>query len=269
MMLRRPDGRRSRLGAVAMHANLHKRTHQVLENKGFSILASLEIVHYEYIFRKAAEATACVFGAFAEVRKGQAPHDLASTIQLENSKNKATLCLDLLRFLRRRVVLHCRSRGATGSHPSGTPVARQERPARQPPSPASGRRDIFRSSRTNPLCPWIRWVFLEAGGAPLPVARRDRLSSVWHAGRETKSDQRASHLLPRTEEGTFSEVQEQTHFVLGFAGFFWRLVVLDHRSRGATGSHPSGTPVARQERPARQPPSPANGRRDGLGRGEC
>src|SRR5580704_15205300 len=125
MMLRRPDGRRSRLGAVAMHANLHKRTHQVLENKGFSILASLEIVHYEYIFRKAAEATACVFGAFAEVRKGQAPHDLASTIQLENSKNKATLCLDLLRFLWRRVALHHRSRGATGSHPSGTPVARR------------------------------------------------------------------------------------------------------------------------------------------------
>jgi hypothetical protein len=177
--------------------------------------------------------------------------------------------------------------------------------------------------------PGFAALFMEAGGAPPPVARRDRLSSVWHAGRETKRDRRASHLLPRAEEGTFqkcenkptlsldslgffggwwcsttgrearpalirlarrsrdkerparqppspasgrrdiSEVREQTHFVVGFAGFFWRLVVLDHRSRGATGSHPSGTPVARQERPARQPPSPANGRRDGLGRGEC
>jgi hypothetical protein len=42
MMLRRPDGRRSRLGAVAMHANLHKRTHQVLENKGFSFFWHVE-----------------------------------------------------------------------------------------------------------------------------------------------------------------------------------------------------------------------------------
>src|SRR5208282_899276 len=117
-----------------------------LKIKDFRFWHRSKIVHYEYIFRKAAVATACVFGAFAEVRKGQAPHDLASTIQLEKSKNKATLCLDLLRFLRRRVVLHCRSRGATGSHPSGTPVARQERPARQPPSPASGRRDGLASA---------------------------------------------------------------------------------------------------------------------------
>jgi len=35
--------------------------------------------------------------------------------------------------------------------------------------------------------PGFAALFTEAGGAPLPVARRDRLSSVWHAGRETRA----------------------------------------------------------------------------------
>jgi hypothetical protein len=131
------------------------------------------------------------------------------------------------------------------------------------------RRFNWRIAKTKPLYAWICCAFY--GGGWCSTAGREARPALIRLARRSrdKSDQRASHLLPRAEEGTFSEVQEQTHFVLGFAGFFWRLVVLDHRSRGATGSHPSGTPVARQERPARQPPSPANGRRDGLGRGEC
>jgi hypothetical protein len=32
--------------------------------------------------------------------------------------------------------------------------------------------------------PGIAALFIEAGGAPPPVAKRDRLSSAWHAGRQ-------------------------------------------------------------------------------------
>jgi hypothetical protein len=61
-----------------------------------------------------------------------------------------------------------------------------------------------RSVKTNPLYARNCWVFMEAGGAPPPGAQRARLSSAWHAGRQKKSDPRASHLLPqeRAGEGT-------------------------------------------------------------------
>jgi len=131
------------------------------------------------------------------------------------------------------------------------------------------RRFNWRTAKTKPLYAWICCAFY--GGGWRSTTGREARPALIRLARRSRDEARPARQPPSPASGRrdISEVREQTHFVLGFAGFFWRLVVLDHRSRGATGSHPSGTPVARQERPARQPPSPANGRRDGLGRGEC
>ncbi len=153
---------------------------------------------------------------------------------------------------------HHRSRGATGSHPSGTPVARRSATGAPATFSRERKKGHFRSARTNPLCPWIRWVFLEAGGAGLsPVARRDRFSSV--SGTPV-ARQRAT-----SAPATFSRERKKGHFRSArtnplcpwirwvFFGGGWRSTA----GREARPAHPFGTPVARQRATgAKKPPSP-------------
>ena len=51
---------------------------------------------------------------------------------------------------------------------------------------SNGTTSSVKSAKTNPLYPRNCCVFMEAGGAPPPVAQRDRLSSVRHVGRRSQ-----------------------------------------------------------------------------------
>jgi hypothetical protein len=71
-----------------------------------------------------------------------------------------------------------------------------------------------KNAKTKPLYPPNCWVFMEAGGAPPPVAKRDRLSSVRHSSRIEAIARTAPASFSRRKEPEKrqeEEAQKQTH----------------------------------------------------------
>jgi hypothetical protein len=97
------------LGRAVLNAFLHKRSHQVPENKGFSILTCSN------------RATA---GGASE--KWHRLQPLSSGIYEAAAKlqKQTHFMLRFAELLGKQVALHHRLRSATGSHPLGTLVAR-------------------------------------------------------------------------------------------------------------------------------------------------